>query len=394
MDKKMTSGQIAKKAGVSQKAVRLYDEKGLLKPADYSEGNYRLYDEASLKILEKIVALKQIGFSLEEIRDSLVTGKAENVKEALKIQLKQMEEKRYQIEKVILSINRTLERKNDELDWDDVADIVLNVSQDIKADERHFDALKHTGKEQDWYEKIYKSLNIRENEKVLDLGCGFAKLWRNNWEDIPKGTKVSGYDLHGSWADDFENFIRENKDRLAGGVKIDLQFEDLEDEKTWKMINKDKDYSLIVAHYINYELKDPETFVERACAVLSDDGMFSFNGAGLSSWHIFFKNAFDEMSIKAGFIEDGLKEQERMQNECTSMLQRHFKRVEKITLSNMWHYSDVCELIAKIKDIFKDQEKFICKYQDKIESFFLKKIEDEGEILIEIGSSFWHCYKR
>ena len=41
MDKKMTSGEIAKAAGVSQKAVRLYDEKGLLKPADYSEGNYR-----------------------------------------------------------------------------------------------------------------------------------------------------------------------------------------------------------------------------------------------------------------------------------------------------------------------------------------------------------------
>ena len=28
MEKKMTSGEIAKKAGVSQKAVRLYDEKG------------------------------------------------------------------------------------------------------------------------------------------------------------------------------------------------------------------------------------------------------------------------------------------------------------------------------------------------------------------------------
>lgn len=394
MDKKMTSGEIAKKAGVSQKAVRLYDEKGLLKPADYSEGNYRLYDEASLKILEKIVALKQIGFSLEEIRDSLVTGKAENVKEALKIQLRQMEEKRYQIEKVILSINRTLERKNDELDWDDVADIVLNVSQDIKADERHFDALKHTGKEQDWYEKIFESLNIHENEKVLDLGCGFAKLWRNNWEDIPRGTKVIGYDMHGSWADDFENYIRENKDRLPGGVNIDLIFEDLEDEKTWQMIKKDKDYSLIVAHYINYELKDPETFVKRACSVLSDDGMFSFNGAGISSWHIFFKKAFDEMNIKADFIEDGLKEQEKTQNECMSMLERHFKRVEKITLSNVWHYTDARELTAKLKDIFKDQEKFICRYEDKIESFFLKKIEDKGEILIEIGSSFWHCYKK
>ena len=57
MDKKMTSGEIAKKAGVSQKAVRLYDEKGLLKPSDYSEGNYRLYDKAALEVLEKIVAL-------------------------------------------------------------------------------------------------------------------------------------------------------------------------------------------------------------------------------------------------------------------------------------------------------------------------------------------------
>lgn len=392
MDKKMTSGEIAKKAGVSQKAVRLYDEKGLLKPSDYSEGNYRLYDEASLKILEKIVALKQIGFSLEEIRDNLTSGKAGNVAEALKIQLELMEEKRYQTEKVISAIKRTLERKNEELDWDDVADIVQNVSRDMKADERHWDALKHTGKEQDWYVKIFESLDIRENEKVLDLGCGFAKLWRNNWEDIPKGTKIVGYDMHGSWADDFESYVRENKDTLAGGVDIDLVFEDLEDEKTWDLINKEKGFSLIVAHYINYELKDPEVFVERASGVLSKDGMFSFNGAGISAWHIFFKKAFDEMEIEADFIEDGLKEQEKAQNECMDMLKRHFKRVEKITLSNMWHYTEADELLAKIKEIFPDQEKFICRYQDRIESFFSNRIKEEGEILIEIGSSFWHCY--
>ena len=71
MDKKMTSGEIAKKMGISQKAVRLYDEKGLLKPADYSEGNYRLYNQDSILVLEKIIALKQIGFSLEEIYDNL-----------------------------------------------------------------------------------------------------------------------------------------------------------------------------------------------------------------------------------------------------------------------------------------------------------------------------------
>ena len=55
VDKKMTSGEIAKKVGVSQKTIRLYDEKGLLKPSEYSEGNYRLYDKEALLILENIV---------------------------------------------------------------------------------------------------------------------------------------------------------------------------------------------------------------------------------------------------------------------------------------------------------------------------------------------------
>lgn len=132
MDKKMTSGEIAKKAGVSQKAVRLYDEKGLLKPTDYSEGNYRLYDKAALQVLEKIVALKQIGFSLEEIRDNLIAGEAVDIEEALRLQLKVMEEKRYQIDKVIDSINRTLERKDTKLDWDDVAEMVQSISLDIR----------------------------------------------------------------------------------------------------------------------------------------------------------------------------------------------------------------------------------------------------------------------
>ena len=71
MKEKMTSGEIAKQAGVSTKALRVYDEKGLLKPVGLSEGNYKLYDKSSLIILEKIIALKHIGFSLEEIKSSL-----------------------------------------------------------------------------------------------------------------------------------------------------------------------------------------------------------------------------------------------------------------------------------------------------------------------------------
>ena len=101
MNGKMTSGEIAKKVGISQKAIRLYDEKGLLKPSDYSEGNYRLYDNEALLVLEKIIALKQIGFTLEEIRDSLVGSRDTNILDTLQEQIHMMKAN----ERAITSLN-------------------------------------------------------------------------------------------------------------------------------------------------------------------------------------------------------------------------------------------------------------------------------------------------
>jgi len=404
MDKKMTSGEIAKAAGVSQKAVRLYDEKGLLKPTDYSEGNYRLYDEAALQVLEKIVALKQIGFSLEEIRDNLIAGDAVDIEEALRIQLKNMEEKRYQIQKVIDAINRTLERKTvsgsgegslgnkeKKLDWDDVALIVQSVSLDQKADERHWNALKHTEGEEDWYVKIFKSLNIKENEKVLDLGCGFAKLWRNNWSVIPVGTKVYGYDIHGSWADNFAEFIDDNRASLPADVDISVDFDDLEEASTWERIDAGKKYSLIVAHYINYMLKDPEALVERASEVLDENGMFSFNGEAVSSWNYYFKEVLDASGIKTDFIDSILAAQTKKNRACCEMLERHFKQVESVILKNRWHYDSADELLDRMKELYPDQIKLFDEKSEKIKAYFSDRISSEGEIVIEIGSQFWHC---
>ena len=393
MDKKMTSGEIAKKAGVSQKAVRLYDEKGLLKPTDYSEGNYRLYDKAALQVLEKIVALKQIGFSLEEIRDNLIAGEAVDIEEALRLQLKVMEEKRYQIDKVIDSINRTLERKDTKLDWDDVADMVQSISLDIRSDEGHWDALQHTGLEVDWYVKVFNSLEIKDNEKVLDLGCGFSKLWRNNWNKIPRGTIVYGFDIHGSWADDFAKYISDNKDTLPEGVDILLEFENLEEEATWDIIKKEEEYSLIVAHYLDYELKDPETLVMRVSQVLSKDGMFSYNGPSVSSWNIFYKNVLEELGIKASFIDDKIANETAEEADCEEMLKKYFGKIESIMLPCNWHYTDADELIQKMKKIFPDQEKFINCKKDKIKEYFERIIDKDGEIVVETESKFWHCFK-
>ena len=60
-------GRIAERTGLSAKALRLYEKRGLLKPTSHSAAGYRLYGPDALERLMQIAVLKRAGFSLAEI---------------------------------------------------------------------------------------------------------------------------------------------------------------------------------------------------------------------------------------------------------------------------------------------------------------------------------------
>ncbi len=60
-------GELARRTGMSVRALRHYDEIGLLVPSERSLSGYRLYSERDLRRLYRIVALRQLGMQLEEI---------------------------------------------------------------------------------------------------------------------------------------------------------------------------------------------------------------------------------------------------------------------------------------------------------------------------------------
>jgi DNA-binding transcriptional MerR regulator len=60
-------GEVAKQTGVSAKALRLYQQRGLLKPSAHSPSGYRLYGAEALARLMQIVLLRRSGFALSEI---------------------------------------------------------------------------------------------------------------------------------------------------------------------------------------------------------------------------------------------------------------------------------------------------------------------------------------
>lgn len=64
-------GELARRTGVSVRALHHYDEIGLLSPSHRSEAGYRLYTEVDVARLQQIRSLRALGFSLEEARDFL-----------------------------------------------------------------------------------------------------------------------------------------------------------------------------------------------------------------------------------------------------------------------------------------------------------------------------------
>jgi DNA-binding transcriptional MerR regulator len=75
---RMRIGELAERAGTSTRALRYYEQQGLL-PARRTTNGYRDYDEVDLRLVEEIRSLLDIGFNLDETRpfvECLRSGRA------------------------------------------------------------------------------------------------------------------------------------------------------------------------------------------------------------------------------------------------------------------------------------------------------------------------------
>ena len=63
-------GEVAKRTGVTQRTLRFYEEKGLLKPPTRMEGGFRLYSKEDVRRVDQIRQLQDLlGLKLAEIKE-------------------------------------------------------------------------------------------------------------------------------------------------------------------------------------------------------------------------------------------------------------------------------------------------------------------------------------
>lgn len=105
---KYTTGEIAKLCGVTVRTVQYYDTRGILVPAELSEGGRRLYSGDDLKRMKIICFLRDLGLSINSISQllseddpgSVISLLFEQQEQTLREEISEREEKLHKLEEL------------------------------------------------------------------------------------------------------------------------------------------------------------------------------------------------------------------------------------------------------------------------------------------------------
>ena len=179
----MTVGEVAKKMGVTVRALQYYDREGLLSPSAESEGGRRLYGDKDLVKLHQILSMKYLGFSLDEIKNRLISlDTPAEVADALAEQAAALREKLRAISETLTATEalRAEVLKMQTVDFKKYADIVVNLQMKndyywlIKHfDERTLDHLR-TRFDKDSGTAMISTFNRLQDEALRLQKSGYA----------------------------------------------------------------------------------------------------------------------------------------------------------------------------------------------------------------------------
>ncbi len=275
-NKRYTIGEFGKISGVSSKTIRFYDEKGLLKPVGYSEAGYRYYDESSFVTLQRILLLRYLGMSLEQIRET-VCNSTLSLEESLQEQKKLLNEKKRHLDRVIDAVDKVQTAEAGKT-WENLLEAIriLEVSDMIIKQYRNDDNLNRrinlhnysTGKKP-WADWVLENLELSEGMEILCLGCGNAANLVAMAEHLPRNLTFLLTDYS-------EGMLEKAKDNLA--TKRDI-FEEKNIKISYQVADANclallGSFDRITANHMLYHVEKRQELFRKVKQLLKPDGMF------------------------------------------------------------------------------------------------------------------------
>jgi len=173
----LTVGELAARMDTTVRTLQYYDKEDLLKPSSRSEGGRRLYSQKDIVKLHQILSMKFLGFSLEEIKNNLIS--LDTPQEVIKVLTKQKDVVKGQIEgltSALSAIDALVEEVHqmNQVDFNKYADIIALLR------------LKNEGY---WIVKFFDDklmTHIKDKySKEPDKGLTLFKNWESMCDEIP-----------------------------------------------------------------------------------------------------------------------------------------------------------------------------------------------------------------
>jgi MerR family transcriptional regulator, thiopeptide resistance regulator len=164
-------GELARRTGLTVRTLHHYDEIGLLSPAERSDGGHRVYDEADVQRLYRIVSLRSLGFPLDAIAQALDSQRFDP-KAAVDDHLRRLEAQIAQ-EQQLLDKLRTLRQRLD-------ADDFLTTIEEITMRERYY-----TPEQLDQLEQRRQALG---EDAIKDVEREWGEIFATLKQEMDSGT--------------------------------------------------------------------------------------------------------------------------------------------------------------------------------------------------------------
>ncbi|WJH36130.1 MerR family transcriptional regulator [Paenibacillus sp. CC-CFT747] len=140
MQKEWKVGQLAKMTGLTIRTLRYYDQIGLFSPSGHTVSGYRLYTESDFSRLQQILSLKELGLSLEQIKE-VMTGKRMGLQDIVSLQMARLRETIRTQQKLLRELEHVagLMHRNEPL----TVETFTSLMQTMKSSqEKHWDEKK------------------------------------------------------------------------------------------------------------------------------------------------------------------------------------------------------------------------------------------------------------
>lgn len=376
------TGEFARLANVSERTIRYYDKIGLLKPSFVMENGYRQYSDLDLLKLQKILSLKHLGFSIEEIFPMVMDNT--NLKESFELQIDLIEDKMSHLQSLKDALKRASNSPN--LSWNMILSLVQLSNEETNIIEQYKNAKnlndrislheKYSTNKQGWFNWLFEKIDFSKVNRLLELGCGNGKLWQENQIDL-RNREIFLSDISEGMVEEVRNKLGSDFNCIVVNVE--------------KIPFKDAYFDMIIANHVLFYLNDLNQGLKEIDRVLKPNGVFYCSTYGkehMKEINEIVQNFDSRINLSNHSLYNifGLENGEEI-------LKHYFSNVERMDYQDSLEITESKPLIDYIMSCHGNQNEILGPRLSEFKEYIEELLQKDGKIVVTKQAGLFVCVK-